>query len=273
MITVVIPSRNRVENLEHTLTALINQTISKDKYEVVISDDNSTDNTFSLYEKFKNEISLKYVNNNKKPHTWNASVPRNLGACLSDPLNKILVFIDSDVVLPDRALEFYLEDYEMNEERVVVAPYDFMQKDNRTVRERDVRYQNFEDHDVSDLCTKATDGLACFGGNIMFPKKIFWEMGGYDRNTHIGLEDGEMGIRLWKKGVPISYDKRIYGIHRWHETPSDRFPPDLRSRYVRDLNMKHFQTDDPDYGLIELTRDAYKDWGINPSWQPPAEWQ
>lgn len=270
-ISVVIPSRNRKENLRNTLNALVTQTTPREQFEVIISDDNSEDNTYELYQEFKDKLDLKYINNNKKTHSWNASVPRNLGASVSDPGTKIIIFVDSDVILPSTALEHFWEDYNKNTDRVVLGAYDFMHQNGRDVQVEDVRIAKFKTVNKDDLFTQATDGLACFGGNIMFPKKIFWDMGGYDPDTHIGLEDGEMGLRLWKKGYPISYDIRIYGKHQWHESPKDRFPADMKD-HIDKLNMKHFNTKDPDYGIIEASREAYKEWGITDNWQPPLEW-
>lgn len=270
-LTVVIPTRNRKDNLRNTLGAFLTQTTPRELFEVIISDDNSEDNTFELYEQFKDKLDLKYVNNNKKAHSWNASVPRNLGASLADPHTKLIVFLDSDIVVQSTFLEHIWKDYQENPERVILGPYDFMSANQRDVQTADVRWDKFKSVAPQDTFDKATDGLACFGGIIAFPKEIFWDMGGYDRDTHIGLEDGEMGLRLWKKGYKVSYDQRLYGKHQWHEIPKDRFPADMKD-HIDKLNMKHFNTKDPDYGIIEMSREAYKEWGITDNWQPPVEW-
>jgi hypothetical protein len=36
--------------------------------------------------------------------------------------------------------------------------------------------------------------------------------------------------------------------------------------------MKHFNTTDPDYGIIEKSREAYESWGIT-GWEVPPEWK
>lgn len=267
----IIPTRNRYQNLKHTLEALQNQTLDRSEYEIIISDDNSEDETFSLYKEYSQKGKIKYINNNTKPHTWNASIPRNLAAAVSDPDTKVFIFIDSDVVLPSAALQHYKEDYEHNPKRVVIAPYDFMDKDGHTIQVADVRNLKFETVKPEEVFDTATDGLACFGGNLMIPKEIFWDVGGYDPLTHIGLEDGEMGLRLWKKKTKFSYDNRIRGKHTWHEISPDRFPPDMKEHIDR-LNLKHFNTKDPDYGIIETSRDAYASWGIE-GWVEPPQWR
>lgn len=270
MISIVIPTRNRYQNLVNTLTALFNQSLEKDEYEVIVSDDNSTDETQQVINQFKTYGRFKYVFNTFKPHSWNASVPRNLGALIADPDTLGYLFVDSDVVLPHNALLTYVEDIKQNPNRVIIGSYDFYAKNGETIQIPDVRNKKFEEVTVEQTFNTVHDGLACFGGNIFIPRQIFWSVNGFSVDTHIGLEDGDMGLKMWKVGTNFSYENRVRGKHQWHETPTDRFPADMKDHIDR-LNLKHYGTKDPDYGIIEASRDTYASWGIN-GWTPPAEW-
>lgn len=275
-LSVIIPSRNRASNLEQVVASLANQTLSKDEFEVIISDDNSNDGTSMVAWNYQNSLRLKYIFSNvPKLHSWNASVPRNLGALISDPSTTHFVFVDSDVVLPNTALQLYLEDIEKDPNRVIIGPYDFYKEGNEIIAVKDVRSLKFEEVDVDQTFETIHDGLACFGGNLVIPKDIFWSVRGFSVDTHIGLEDGDMGLKLWKKKVRFSYDKRNRGKHLWHKSPEDRFPPDM-SQHINKLNLKHFGMNTPEVDknmdLISASRDTYASWGIT-GWEPPAEWQ
>lgn len=270
-LSVVIPTRSRYNNLIQVLEALSNQTLNKSEYEVIVSDDNSNDETTSIISQFRNKLQLKYVFSNiPKPHTWNASVVRNIGAIIGDQSTQAYVFIDSDVVVPPHTLQTYADDIFNNPERVIIGPYDFYKQGNEVIGVPDVRNKKFEEVDITQTFNQPTDGLACFGGNLVIPKKIFWLVNGFSVDTHIGLEDGDMGLKLWKKQVAFSYEKRTRGKHLWHESPADRFPPNMRE-HIDKLNMKHFGTVNPDYGIIEASREAYESWGIT-GWEVPPEW-
>lgn len=269
MISVIVPTRSRYKNLVNTLEALNNQTMPRSEYEIIVSDDNSTDETQSIINKFKDGGIFKYVFNNHKPHSWNASVPRNLGALVADPDTCGYIFIDSDVMVPNNTIQAYYDGFRLNPDRVIIGPYHWTNKDGNLAQE-DVRWPKFQSVGVEETFSQATDGLACFGGNIFMPRDIFWRVKGFSVDTHIGLEDGDMGLKLWKSGVKFSYDRNVLGKHQWHETPSDRFPSNMRE-HINKLNMKHFGTTDPDYGIIETSREAYASWGIT-GWNPPAEW-
>lgn len=270
MISVIIPTRSRYHNLVNTLEALFNQSLDKSQYEVIVSDDNSTDETQSVINRFKDRGRFKYVFNTFKPHSWNASVPRNLGALVADPDTKAYLFVDSDVILPHHALEVYVEDLNKNSSRVIIGPYNFMDRNGVDVKIIDVRTPKFSSVSIDETFDTVHDGLACFGGNIVIPRDIFWSVNGFSVDTHIGLEDGDMGLKLWKKGTSFSYENRNMGTHQWHESPPDRFPNNMKE-HIDNLNLKHYGTKDPDYGIIEASRETYASWGIT-GWNPPQEW-
>lgn len=271
-LSVIIPTRNRAENLKKTLYALQHQSLDKSEYEIIVSDDNSTDYTQSIINEWREQKNIKYIFNCvPKPHSWNASVPRNLGALAADPSSLAYVFIDSDVELPRHALQCYVEDLEKNPNRVLIGPYDFYREGNEVIAQKDVRSEKFERVSIDDTFDTVHDGLACFGGNLVIPKDIFWSVMGFSTDTHIGLEDGDMGLKLWKKQTKFSYDARTRGKHNWHQTPDDRFPPDMKS-HIDKLNLKHFHTTDPDYGIVEASRETYESWGIT-GWEVPPEWK
>lgn len=271
-LSIIIPTRSRYNNLIYTLNALENQTLPRQEYEIIVVDDNSQDETQTIINEHRDKGPFKYIfSSAPKPHTWNASVIRNMGALVASPETLAYVFVDSDVVLPPHALACYVEDLEMNKNRVIIGPYDFYREGNEQIAQEDVRSLKFEETRVDETFETVHDGLACFSGNICMPKKLFWNVGGYSEDIPIGLEDGEMGIKLWKKGSNFSYDKRTRGKHQWHETPKDRFPADMR-KWINYLNKKHFHTEDPDYGIIEVSREAYAKWGFE-NWEAPPEWK
>ncbi len=297
MFSVVIPTCNRLGNLAVTLQAIQNQSLSSGEFEVIVSDDASIDGTEDViadgmvdgrFPKFK------YIRAFKK-ELWNASRPRNFGAKVAERDSEFFVFLDSDVVLNPDALGHYLDDYRRNPDRVVIGPYDWLPPQRVAPLDVTVRWDQLINGTLprpesirgglgdigpdmrkasfnkakspDDLFGELFDGLACFGGNLMVPKRIFWKAGGYDENIFCGCEDGDFGLTLWEMGVKFSYDVRTQGYHVWHERSAYR-AQNIKPE-VDKLNLKHFGTSDQK--LIDYTREAFRRWG-NPSWQPPPEW-
>lgn len=92
--SVIIPVYNGTENIDTCLKALINQDYPKDKYEIVVVNDGSTDNTAEIVSRYP--IRLINLNANK-----GRIVARNIGAKAAK--YETLVFNDVRVI-PERQL-------------------------------------------------------------------------------------------------------------------------------------------------------------------------
>lgn len=109
-ISIIVLTCNSEKYLVECLDNIQKNTISGD--EVIVIDNNSTDNTKSILKKYQN-ISLYFINKN-----IGISAGRNLGAELAK--NKVLAFIDSDILLDENSLKKARESYkEFNASSVV----------------------------------------------------------------------------------------------------------------------------------------------------------
>jgi len=99
-ISVVIPVYNDLARLQTCLAAIENQTLSKEKYEVIVVDNNSTDDIESVVEAFE-QARLGYE---KQPGSYAA---RNKGISLAK--GDVLAFTDSDCIPAENWLEKGLE--------------------------------------------------------------------------------------------------------------------------------------------------------------------
>ncbi|MCX7797073.1 MAG: glycosyltransferase [Melioribacter sp.] len=109
-VSVIVCTYNREKYLPLALNSLINQTVDKDIYEVIIVNNNSTDNTEAIAQEFietNKELNVKYVIEFQK----GLSAARNRGIKESD--GEIIIFIDDDAeVTPnyiEEAIKFFEE--------------------------------------------------------------------------------------------------------------------------------------------------------------------
>ena len=94
-VSVVVPAYDQAALLGHALRALLDQTLAPDRYEVVVVDDGSTDDTTRVVEALAPRIRLL-----RFPANRGRSAARNAGirAARAD----LIVFVDSDVLVrPD----------------------------------------------------------------------------------------------------------------------------------------------------------------------------
>lgn len=145
---------------------------------------------------------------------------RNVGVRhLREEIDRVW-FVDSDIILAPDALERVVE--AAASERIVIGPYDWMPEGRRTPMYdlfNDPRWEMFREDRWKDPTYASREqlnvGLACFGGNLNWDRKLFEEMGGFWNEVHRG-EDGELGLRAVAHGIPITCAPGARGWHLWH---------------------------------------------------------
>lgn len=271
-IAVIVPTWNREKNIERTVKCLLWQDVSiQHEMKIYVVDDHSTDRTREVLKKYPITIL------ETPQHTvWNAAVPRNTGAKATPVDTDLLYFIDSDVMLPpnrvQRAIDIYEADPDPN--RVIIGPYHFMQtildpqnskwyEKSITDYSGDIRWRMFEEHEPHEKHTGLEWALACFGGNLIIPRMLFFRAGGFDEEMLSGVEDGDFGLTLWEAGAVFSADRGLLGWHNHHEIHPER------TKFIKEgvakINEKH------NVDIIKLTGETYRKWGIG-EWKPPKSW-
>ena len=86
--SIIVPAYNGGNTIKGCLSAALNQSISRDDYEVIVVDDGSTDGTGDMVKRFP----VRYI---CQPNRGPASA-RNHGA--REAIGKIILFTDSDCV-------------------------------------------------------------------------------------------------------------------------------------------------------------------------------
>lgn len=215
--------------------------------------------------------------------------PRNKGARQAE--NPFFIFADSDVVLPPNALALYNEDMSNNPNRIMLGIYHWLHPMIVTQRDvierfdniihhhlqkvplsepqthnicRDMRLKTFLETTPNDVFQKPGNlgaALACFSGNICWPKELFWGIGGYDNHVHAGAhEDGLSGLRAYFEGYGISYDKRIVGGHLYHSRDVG-YIMSFKWQEMEYINSKF--KDEPEFkGVIEATEREQEALGV-----------
>ncbi|MBN2410730.1 glycosyltransferase [candidate division KSB1 bacterium] len=204
-LSVIIPSRNRCDVLEKTLLALEEQQCAADLFQVIIIDDNSSDNTFNLVNDFirRGNINLQYF----KAEGKSAGNARNLG--LTQSIGDIILFLDADTI-PDKD--------------VISKHLQFHRHFNRPVCVLgDVKM-------ASELANKSQARLwdtKLYSGRHKTLKLNWWQYrtansslkwsvvnsaGGFN-NDLVAAEDTELAYRLYKLGLEFYYINEIVVTH------------------------------------------------------------
>lgn len=125
-ITVIVPTRNRAKSLDVFLKSVKKQTIDETRYEIIVVDNGSQDNTKAICDKWSKIIkNYRYIyNDNPGLH-----VGRNIGYQESN--SELLVYADDDIIAFPTWLESIVGAFE-NEQIVLVGGNDIPKYEGTT---------------------------------------------------------------------------------------------------------------------------------------------
>jgi len=118
-ISVITPTRNRAEMLARCLHCLSSQTLAPGRYEVVVVDDASTDETCAVLEDAARtaRCAVRAFHLNKR-----RGVPGARNHAITEARGNVLVFVDSDNLAAPSFLEAHLAIHEAHERAVGRGP-------------------------------------------------------------------------------------------------------------------------------------------------------
>jgi glycosyltransferase involved in cell wall biosynthesis len=185
--SVIIPAYNVAEYVKGCIEAVQANTLNKGNYEIILSDDGSTDGTLDIAEELKIKI-VRNVNDNKKT----IGALRNLGAHQSR--GNVLVFLDADMIVPDDWLMKVQEYFRKGFVGALGVVYGVPPSAGWVGRTWGNRLHQKFDKVVN------VDFLP--GGNIFINRSVFEEINGFNENLRTG-EDKDLTLRVIKAGYQV----------------------------------------------------------------------
>lgn len=177
-VSILIANFNRENFLDRVIRSCQNQILLNKQLEIILVDDNSTDNSIQVVRKYSDEIKLIPLPENKG--IGNAS---QVG--LENSKGKYFVRVDSDDFISPLFLQVLTLALDQNQE------YAFVYGDLIQIDEKENR--------LSKIALDSTQKLYNHGAGVLFRKQVLLEVGGYDSSLRHG-EDMDLFIRLEKSG-------------------------------------------------------------------------
>ena len=208
-ITVIIPTYNRKDILRKALHAYKDQTLSQDRFEIIIVDDGSTDGTRDVVaELAKTQPNIRYF---PQPHGGPAK-SRNSG--IEKASSGLILFTGDDCIPDKNLLREHLSLHEAGDAIAVLGHIDWHPDLEITPF---MNYINI-DTQFSYPKIKETPENVPFGyfytSNISIPGKYLELAGVFDTDfTEAVWEDVELGYRICKSGVRIVYNPKAITYH------------------------------------------------------------
>ena len=200
MFSIVIPLFNNAHTIERALKSIINQTFIK--YEIIVVDDGSIDNSIEKINKFTNDSRLKIISQKNQ----GASIARNTG--VGKAQNKYIAFLDADDEWDPKYLETVHQAIKLNPNcgMVCCARYG---KDNVTKNTNLIIAEKYKGK-LLEINYFENPHIFSHTSSTVIEKNVFNQVGGFNKEQ-VTQEDLTLFalVALTKAtiycGLPLSY--------------------------------------------------------------------
>ena len=200
MFSIVIPLFNNAHTIERALKSIINQTFIK--YEIIVVDDGSIDNSIEKINKFTNDSRLKIISQKNQ----GASIARNTG--VGKAQNKYIAFLDADDEWDPKYLENVYQAIKLNPNCGMVCCARYY-KDNVTKNTNLIIAEKYKGK-ILEINYFENPHIFSHTSSTVVEKNVFNKVGGFNKEQ-VTQEDLTLFalVALTKAtiycGLPLSY--------------------------------------------------------------------
>ncbi len=208
LFSVVIPTYNRIQLLRRALESVFAQTLDRNKYEVIVVDDGSTDNTKEILKDSNIIDRIKYI---YQSNCGLQSIVRNRGIQVAK--GRYIAFLDSDDEWLPSKLEKQADILMKDSKCALVCTNAYLIKDEIVTNELYTKNQNLFSGNVF---FKLLHNNFIINSSVVVRKKALLQSGVFDENKSLkSLEDYDLWLRLGRSYpiVSLSEPLTLYRIH------------------------------------------------------------
>lgn len=253
-LSVVVPTYNRRAILRKTLLAFASQTIAPDRFEVIVVDDGSSDDTMAMLEQFKAPFALRIFSRRHQ----GANAARN--QAIREASGEIVLITGDDMIPEPAFLESHLKFHQQHSSELD-AMLGFIDWSPEMTVTPFMRFivspeggQQFSFHVVRD---GKADFRLFYTSNLSLKRSLLLKQATlFDQDfTYPAYDDTELGYRLARQGMQIHYNPLAVTCHH-HEITVEGFVHRQRKagHMAVILARKHPELDDMVLGLQDILR-------------------
>lgn len=229
-ITVVIPTYNRGKQLPETVRLIMEQSVPRSEYDVIVVDNRSSDQTRAMMDALCQRYDNLAYAYQKKP---GAAPTRNEG--IRRTSTPLVLFIDDDILATPTLIEEHLRGHAQGPCSVLGhISVNWEESPSRFLR---YLKESEDQNTFKFLDPKQTSFAYFYTGNVSCRTEALQKVGGYDEGfTVYGVEDIDLGYRLEMYGERMIYRQEAAAVHDYHPTYTEF----LRKRYNNGRSLAYF---------------------------------
>ena len=202
LVSIIIPARNEEEHILKCLENVFAQKYLHNLTEIIVVDDNSTDNTAQLVEKVIVENPNRTIRLLKLKDVSATALfkKRAITEAVAVASGKLILTTDADCRMGVNWLANIVEYYELHQPKMLLAPVTFA--DEKSVFEKLQTLEFIGYIGVSAAAVAMKNPLMCNGANLAYEREAFNAVGGYKHNDNLASGDDVFLMLKIKKMFP-----------------------------------------------------------------------
>jgi len=192
-VSVIVPARNEEKNIAAVLRALEQQTYPRDLVQVIVANDQSTDNTAAIAKSFSGTT---IIHLNGEPST--AHKKRAIEQAIKIATGDLIMTTDADCVPPPNWIQTVVSFCKENKSRFVAAPVAF--QNNSSMLQVFQALDFLVLQGITGASVMKNVHSMCNGANIAYEKNAFLDVKGFDGIDNIASGDDMLLMhKIWRQ--------------------------------------------------------------------------
>jgi cellulose synthase/poly-beta-1,6-N-acetylglucosamine synthase-like glycosyltransferase len=218
-ISIIIAARNEELNIGNCIQSIINQTYPQNKFEIIVTDDHSTDKTVAIINSYQKEnIRVINLSDFLKNEKINSFKKKSIETALQFAKGELIVTTDADCVAPNEWIETLVSFYKEKNPVFVALPVTFPPSGTVLLSHESIVWSKeglgvrllkiFQSLDFMTL--QGITGASvykkfhsmCNGANLAYEKKVFYKVNRFEGIDEIATGDDMLLMHKIQKLYP-----------------------------------------------------------------------
>lgn len=222
-VSVVIAVRNEEKNISRLVDCLAHQSVPKNKFEVIIVNDNSTDRTTQIIESFIDSglLNIQFIQSDYKGNQLVSPKKYALLKAIESSRGEIIITTDGDCWFGKDWIKSMLSSFHIENTMFVSGPVVLRGDDNFLLKIQTIEFASLIGS--GGALINLNYPLMCNGANLAFRKSAFYYVDGYKGNIETSTGDD---VFLMQK-IHQAYNDSIVFIKNQNAIVNTRAQPTL----------------------------------------------
>ena len=188
-LTIIVPVRNEGGNIVKLLEDFADQDYPTEKFEVVIANDDSSDNTADLVLAYQETSNYRIILLNIFGENDSSPKKRAIKKSIEISSGELIITTDGDCRVSEKWLSSIQQFYKSSGAKLISSPVTFMDENTFWNSAQIIEFASLMGSGACAMYLQKPN--MCNGANIAYTREIFEEVGGFAGNEHLASGDDE----------------------------------------------------------------------------------